>query len=89
MRSITALDGARPSRDARASALTGAGAATDTLSPMSTSPRSSFGRVDRNREYLALLSFLPLRSSARMPLSLVHTFRIMRPLGQARGLLGL
>ncbi|MGH7320776.1 MAG: hypothetical protein ACRELA_14285 [Candidatus Rokuibacteriota bacterium] len=56
---------------------------------MSTSPRSSFGRVDRNREYLALLSFLPLRSSARMPLSLVHTFRIMRPLGQARGLLGL
>jgi hypothetical protein len=40
------------------------------------------------REYLALLSFLPLKQSRRIPVALVYTWRIAQQLKSARGLIG-
>lgn len=48
----------------------------------------SFGRVDPEREYLALLTFLPLRHGWRIPSLLMHTRRITAQLQQAPGLIG-
>jgi quinol monooxygenase YgiN len=40
------------------------------------------------REYVALLSFLPLKQGRRLPLFVVYTWRIIRQLKSARGLIG-
>ncbi|HUN59300.1 MAG TPA: antibiotic biosynthesis monooxygenase [Candidatus Binataceae bacterium] len=40
------------------------------------------------QEYLALLSFLPLKQSRRIPGFLVYTWRIVQQLKRARGLVG-
>lgn len=40
------------------------------------------------QEYLALLSFLPLKQSRRIPLALLYTWRIVQQLKSARGLIG-
>jgi hypothetical protein len=52
-------------------------------------PWRSFQEADPGREYLALLSYLPLiRRSRALPRFLWYTFQITRQLRVARGLIG-
>jgi hypothetical protein len=51
-------------------------------------PWKSFGRAEPDRQYLVLLSFLPLRHSWRVPWFLLHTVRIMNQLKGSTGLAG-
>ncbi len=51
-------------------------------------PWKSLAPVAPEREYLALLSFLPLRHGWRVPWFLIHTGRITAQLRQTRGLVG-
>jgi hypothetical protein len=46
----------------------------------------SFGRAEPERQYLVLLSFLPLKHGWRVPWFLLHTVRIMNQLKRSRGL---
>ena len=55
---------------------------------MPTFPWRSFGRAEPQRQYVALLSYLPLKRGLRIPWFLVHTVRIMGQLRRSRGLLG-
>ncbi len=53
-----------------------------------TLPWRSLNVADPERQYLALLSYLPLRHSWQIPHFLLHTARIMGQLRKSRGLLG-
>jgi len=55
---------------------------------MPAMPWKSFGKIDSEREYLALLTSLPLRSRWRIPWVLIHTRRIVAQLQQTPGLVG-
>jgi hypothetical protein len=55
---------------------------------MPTLPWRSFGRAEPERQYVALLSYLPLKRGTRIPWFLLHTVRIMGELRRSRGLLG-
>ncbi|HTW86526.1 MAG TPA: antibiotic biosynthesis monooxygenase [Candidatus Binataceae bacterium] len=55
---------------------------------MATLPWRSLGAVDREREYLALLSFLPLRHVWSLPSFAMQSSRILAQLQHAPGLLG-
>ena len=51
-------------------------------------PWMSFGRAEPQREYVALLSYLPLKRVSGIPPLLLHTIRIMLQLRGSRGLTG-
>ncbi len=55
---------------------------------MPTSPWKFVVPVDPNREYLVLLSFLPLKRLWWVPSFLVQTIRITRQLERSPGLIG-
>ena len=57
----------------------------DSMLPLAWKSLSS---VDSNREYLALLSYLPLKSYLTIPKFLCFTFQTQRQLNGARGLIG-
>jgi hypothetical protein len=52
------------------------------------SPWQALGPLDRNREYLALLSYLPLRKFSKIPRFLQFTLQIHRQLGASSGAIG-
>ena len=51
-------------------------------------PWKALASVDRNREYLALLSYLPLRKYSKIPRFLQFTLQISRQLGATPGAIG-
>jgi heme-degrading monooxygenase HmoA len=51
-------------------------------------PWRSFQQADKNRHYVALLSYLPLKRYRTLPRFLWDTFRIVQQLREARGLIG-
>jgi hypothetical protein len=51
-------------------------------------PWKSFRRADPGRNYVLLLSVLPLRRRSSIPRCLLHAWRIMGQLKNAEGLLG-
>jgi hypothetical protein len=51
-------------------------------------PWQSLGDIDPERDYLVLLSFLPLKHGWRVPWFLIHTRRITAQLRRTRGLIG-
>jgi quinol monooxygenase YgiN len=51
-------------------------------------PWKTMIQASPEREYLALLSFLPLKQSRRIPVALLYTRRIAQQLKSARGLIG-
>jgi hypothetical protein len=53
-----------------------------------TLPSRSFNVADRERQYVVLLSYLPLRRWRQIPLFLMHTTRIMDQLRGSKGLVG-
>lgn len=55
---------------------------------MATLPWRSLSAVDREREYLALLSFLPLTHAWKLPSFAIQTRRILAQLQHAPGLIG-
>jgi quinol monooxygenase YgiN len=55
---------------------------------MTTLPWKSMAPAEPERLYVALLSYLPLKSGRRIPWLLPHTARIARQLRQNQGLLG-
>ena len=55
---------------------------------MPASPWISVNPVDRQREYLALLTSLPLRRYRSIPRFMLYSFRVMRQLKRTPGLLG-
>jgi hypothetical protein len=55
---------------------------------MPASPWKSFGQPDSVREYVALLSSLPLKSSWRLPWFFVYTAQVIRQLKESPGLIG-
>jgi quinol monooxygenase YgiN len=63
-------------------------AAPEVRRRMPTSPWRSQAQAEPGRLYVALLSYLPLASSGRIPGFLLHTARIVRQLQGSRGLLG-
>lgn len=48
----------------------------------------SFSRIDADREYVALISFLPLKSFWKVPRFVLYTRAIERQLGHTNGLIG-
>jgi hypothetical protein len=55
---------------------------------MPASPWRTFGSPDPNGDFLALLSYLPLKSFWRVPQFLVYTVQVTRQLAAAQGLFG-
>ena len=55
---------------------------------MPTLPWQSFNVADPERQYVMLLSYLPLRHGWQIPQFLLHTARIMGQLRRSKGLLG-
>jgi hypothetical protein len=55
---------------------------------MSTLPWKGFGRAEAEREYVALLTYLPLKQGWQVPRFLIETLRIMGQLRRSGGLLG-
>jgi hypothetical protein len=55
---------------------------------MPTSPWRTFGSPDPDRDFVALLSYLPLKSYWRVPLFFLYTVQVMKQLSSAQGLLG-
>jgi quinol monooxygenase YgiN len=55
---------------------------------MPASPWRTFGSPEPEREYLALLSYLPLKSYWRIPHFLLYTAQVVRQLASAEGMLG-
>jgi quinol monooxygenase YgiN len=55
---------------------------------MPTLPWKEFGRAEAEREYVALLTYLPLKHGWQVPRFLIETVRIMRQLRRSGGLLG-
>lgn len=51
-------------------------------------PWRGFGAPSAEREYVALLSYLPLKSIWRVPAFMIYTGRIMKQLASAEGLTG-
>jgi len=51
-------------------------------------PWTSFRAVDKGREYIALLSYLPLKSYSKIPLFMRFTFQIQRQLKESPGAVG-
>jgi heme-degrading monooxygenase HmoA len=51
-------------------------------------PWQSFQQPDKTREYVALLTYLPLRRYRAVPAFFWYTFRIVRQLREAPGLIG-
>jgi hypothetical protein len=51
-------------------------------------PWMSFAPVDKGREYVALLSYLPLKSYRKLPLFMRFTFQIQRQLKESPGAIG-
>lgn len=54
---------------------------------MPASPWKSFSHAQPDREYLALLSFLPLKSFWHLPAFLLGTAKVTKQLAAARGLI--
>jgi quinol monooxygenase YgiN len=55
---------------------------------MPASPCRTFGPPDPDSDFVALLSYLPLKSYWRVPPFVFYTAQVMRQLASARGLLG-
>ena len=55
---------------------------------MPTLPWRSFNVADPERQYVILLSYLPLRRGWQIPPFLLHTVRIMGQVRRSKGLLG-
>jgi heme-degrading monooxygenase HmoA len=55
---------------------------------MPASPWRAFGSPDPNGDFVALLSYLPLKTYWRVPSFFLYTARVTRQLASARGLLG-
>ena len=55
--------------------------------PLST-PWKSYSTADPDREYAALLSYLPLKRAWRLPWFMLQSIRIQRQLRASRGLIG-
>jgi len=55
---------------------------------MPASPWRRFGSPEPEREYVALLSYLPLRSYWRIPLFFFYTMQVVKQLASAEGMLG-
>ena len=55
---------------------------------MAESPWQSYSRAAPERNYVALLSYLPLSNAWRMPWLLFHSARIRRQLRTSTGLIG-
>lgn len=55
---------------------------------MPTSPWQTFGSPDPNGEFVALLSYLPLKSYWRVMPFFFYTAQVMKQLAKANGLLG-
>ena len=51
-------------------------------------PWKAIGVVEMNREYVALLSYLPLRSYRKIPAFLRYAFQIQRQLSRTPGAIG-
>src|SRR5437667_11086197 len=56
--------------------------------PDMDTPWIKFATPDTNREYFALLSFLPLKKYRAIPAFLKFTFQIQRQLGATPGIIG-
>jgi len=54
---------------------------------MPATPWRSFRKAEPDREYLALLSFLPLKSFWRLPAFALGTARVIKQLSTAQGLI--
>jgi hypothetical protein len=52
------------------------------------SPWTALSPADENREYLALLSYLPLRSYRKIPAFFRYSFRIQRQMRETPGAVG-
>jgi hypothetical protein len=55
---------------------------------MPESPWRTFGSSEPEREYVALLSYLPLKSYWRIPHFFFHTAQVVKQLASAEGVLG-
>jgi heme-degrading monooxygenase HmoA len=55
---------------------------------MPASPWRTFGSPDSNGDFVALLSYLPLRSYWRVPPFFLYTTQVVKQLASAQGLLG-
>ena len=55
---------------------------------MPASPWRTFGSSEPEREYVALLSFLPLRSYWRIPHFFFYTVQVVKQMASAEGVLG-
>jgi hypothetical protein len=55
---------------------------------MPASPWRTFGSPEPEREYVALLSYLPLKSYWRIPLCFFYTMQVVKQLASAEGMLG-
>src|ERR1700740_685126 len=55
---------------------------------MPASPWRNFGSPEPEREYLALLSYLPLKSYWRIPIFFFYTAQVVKQLASAEGMLG-
>lgn len=55
---------------------------------MPASPWRTFGSPDSNSDFVALLSYLPLKSYWRVPSFVFYTAQVMKQLASAQGLLG-
>ena len=55
---------------------------------MPASPWRTFGSTDLNGDFVALLSYLPLKSYWRVPPFFLYTVQVMKQLASAQGLLG-
>jgi heme-degrading monooxygenase HmoA len=51
-------------------------------------PWRSFGRAQSEKEYVVLLTFLPLQHGWKLPWFLLYTARVMKQLRTAKGLIG-
>ena len=55
---------------------------------MATTPWKSYSTTEPNREYTALLSYLPLKRAWRLPWLMLQSIRIQRQLRTSGGLIG-
>ena len=55
---------------------------------MPASPWRTFGSPEPEREYVALLSYLPLKSYRRIPIFFFYTAQVTKQLASAEGVLG-
>ena len=55
---------------------------------MPASPWRTFGSPEPERDYVALLSYLPLKSYWRIPHFLFYTVQVVKQLASAEGMLG-